>query len=83
MVHECLERRRSIAETEKHHCGFIEAEGSNECSLPLIFVMNANIVTVYPHWTSNLVKSVESFMSSINSGMSRRGYPLWMVWLLR
>ena len=44
MVHECLEHWRSIAETEKHHCGFIEAEGSNECGLPLIFVTNANIV---------------------------------------
>ena len=44
MVHECLERWRSIAETKKHDCGFIEVEGSNECSLPLIFFMNANVV---------------------------------------
>ena len=44
MVHECLECRRSIAETEKHDCGFIEAEGSNEYGLPLIFFANANIV---------------------------------------
>ena len=44
MVHECLECRRSIAETEKHDCGFIEAEGSNECGLPLIFFVNVNII---------------------------------------
>ena len=44
MVHECLEHRRSIAETEKHDCGFVEAEGSNEGGFPLIFFSNANIV---------------------------------------
>ena len=44
MVHECLEHWRSIAETKKHDCGFIEAKGSNECGLPLIFFMNVNIV---------------------------------------
>ena len=44
MVHEFLEHQRSIAEAEKHDCGFIEAEESNECSLPLIFIVNANII---------------------------------------
>ena len=44
MVHECLKCRRSIAETEKHDCGFIEAEGSNEHCFPLIFFLNANVV---------------------------------------
>ena len=44
MVHEGLEGWRSIAETEKHDCGFIETEGSNECSFPLIFLSNANVV---------------------------------------
>ena len=44
MVHEGLERRRSIAEAKKHNGGFIETEGSNECGLPLIFFMNMNIV---------------------------------------
>ena len=44
MVHEGLEHQRSIAEAKKHDCGFIETEGSNECSLPLIFFVNANIV---------------------------------------
>ena len=80
MVHEGLERWRSIAETEKHDCGFIETEGSNEYGLPLIF-MNANIV-IFP-LDIEFGEKVESFMSLINSGMSRRGYPLRMVWLLR
>ena len=44
MVHESLECGRSIAETEKHDCGFIETERSDECSLPLIFFVNVNIV---------------------------------------
>ena len=44
MVHEGLECQRSIAETEKHDCGFIETKGSNECGLPLIFFINANVV---------------------------------------
>ena len=44
MVHEGLESQWGIAETEKHDCGFIEAKRSNECSLPLIFFMNMNIV---------------------------------------
>ena len=44
MVHECLECQRSIAETEKHDCGFIEAKGSNECNFLLIFFVNANVV---------------------------------------
>ena len=44
VVDEGLERQRSIAETEKHDCGFIEAESSNECSLPLIFFADMNVV---------------------------------------
>ena len=44
MVRESLERGRSVAETEKHDCGFIETERSDECGLPLIFFVNANIV---------------------------------------
>ena len=44
MVHESLECGRSIAETEKHDCGFIETERGDECGLPLIFFANANIV---------------------------------------
>ena len=44
MVHEGLECWRSIAETEKHDCGFIETKESNECSLPMILFTNANII---------------------------------------
>ena len=44
MVHEGLESWWGIAETEKHDCGFIEAEGSDEHSFPLIFLLNANVV---------------------------------------
>ena len=44
MVHEGLECGGSVAETEKHDCGFIETERSDECGLPLIFFTNANIV---------------------------------------
>ena len=44
MVDESLERGRRVAETEKHDCGFIETERSDECGLPLIFFANANIV---------------------------------------
>ena len=44
MVHEGLECQRSIAETEKHDCGFIETKGSNEYGLPLIFFINVNVV---------------------------------------
>ena len=31
----------------------------------------------------NLVKIVEFFMSSINSGMRGKGYALWTVWEFR
>ena len=44
MVHEGLEGWWGIAETEKHDCRFIEAKGSNEHSLPLIFLSNVNVV---------------------------------------
>ena len=44
MVHESLEHGRSVAETKKHDCGFIEAKRSDECGLPLILFTNANIV---------------------------------------
>ena len=44
MAHECLESWWGIAETEKHDCGFIKTEGSDECGLPLIFLLNMNVV---------------------------------------
>ena len=35
------------------------------------------------HRTSNLVKNIESFMSSINLGIRGRGYALRIVWEFR
>ena len=49
MVHECLESQWGIAETEKHDCGFIKAEESDECGFPLIFLSNANVVVTPLH----------------------------------
>ena len=49
MVHECLEHRRSIAETEKHDCGFIEAEGGDKRCFPLVFFLNANVIITPSH----------------------------------
>ena len=49
MIHEGLEGWWGIAETEKHDCGFIEAEGSDKCSFPLIFLSNVNVVITPSH----------------------------------
>ena len=43
MIHERLEGGWGIAKPEKHDCGFIEAKGSDECSLPLIFPTDVNV----------------------------------------
>ena len=44
MVHECLESWWSIAETKEHDSGLKEAEWGDECSLPLVFFSNVNVV---------------------------------------
>ena len=44
MIHECLKSRRGIAETKEHYSGFEEAERSDECCFPLVFLPNANVV---------------------------------------
>ena len=44
MVHERLESRWSVAETEEHDGRFKETKRGNECSLPLIFLTNADVV---------------------------------------
>ena len=49
MVHKCLKSWWSIAETEKHDCGFVETKGSDECSFPLILFVNANVVISPPY----------------------------------
>ena len=49
MVHECLECQRSIAETEEHDCGFIEAKGGDKRCLPLVFFSNADVIITPSH----------------------------------
>ena len=44
MVHECLKSQRGITETKEHYSGFKEAERSDECRFPLVFLLNANVV---------------------------------------
>ena len=44
MIHECLKSRRCITEAKEHYGGFKEAERSDECHFPLVFLPNANVV---------------------------------------
>ena len=44
VVHESLEGGGSIAEPKEHDGGFEESHGSDESSLPLIFLSDANVV---------------------------------------
>ena len=44
VIHKCLECGWGIVEAEEHYCGFKEPEGSDECSLPLISLMDSNVV---------------------------------------
>jgi len=44
MVHECLEGRRRVALAEKHNRRFIEPVRSSESGLPLVSLLNPNIV---------------------------------------
>ena len=44
MIHEHLKSRRGIAEPKEHYSGFKEAEGSDECCFPLVFLPDANVV---------------------------------------
>ena len=44
VIHERLERRWSITKTKEHNGGFEKSKRSDECSLPLVFLMNADIV---------------------------------------
>ena len=44
MIHECLKSQRSITEAKEHYSGFKEAERSDECCFPLVFLLNANVV---------------------------------------
>ena len=44
MIHERLKSQRSITETKEHYGGFEEAERSDECCFPLVFLSNVNVV---------------------------------------
>ena len=44
VIHECLKRGGSIAESEEHDSGFEESHGSNESGLPLILLPDVNVV---------------------------------------
>ena len=44
MVHESLEGGGSVAESKEHDGGFKESHGGDESGLPLIFLLDANVV---------------------------------------
>ena len=44
MVHERLKCGRCITESEEHDGGFEESHGGNECSFPLVFFSDADII---------------------------------------
>ena len=44
MIHEHLKSRRSVTKAKEHDGGFKEAERSDECCFPLVFLLNANVV---------------------------------------
>ena len=44
MIHERLKSWRGIAEAKEQDSGFKEAKRSDECHLPLVFLLNVNVV---------------------------------------
>ena len=48
VIHECLKGWRGITEAKEHYGGFVESERGDECSLPLVFLPDANIVVAPP-----------------------------------
>ena len=44
MVHKCLKGGWSIGKSEKHDCQFKKAFWSDECSFPLVFFLNPDVV---------------------------------------
>ena len=44
VVHESLEGGGSVAKSEEHDGGFKESHGGDESSLPLIFLLNVNVI---------------------------------------
>jgi hypothetical protein len=43
-VHECLEGGRAITKSKEHYGGFKKAKRCDECTLPLVVVLDSNIV---------------------------------------
>ena len=48
-------------------------DGGDECSLPLVFLLNVNIVVPPLNIIDNLVNRVDSFIPLMSSGMRGRG----------
>ena len=46
MIHECLKSQRSVTKAKEHHGGFKQAERSDECRFPLVFLPNMNVVII-------------------------------------
>ena len=44
VIHERLKGRRGIAKAKEHYGGFIESKRGDECSLPLVFLPDMNVV---------------------------------------
>ena len=44
MIHKGLKSRWSITEPKEHDGGFKESERGDECSLPMVFFANMNVV---------------------------------------
>ena len=43
-VHECLKRWWRATKSEKHHCWFKQSKGCDESSLPLITLLDLNVI---------------------------------------
>jgi hypothetical protein len=48
-VHERLEGGRAIAESEEHYCGFEETKRCDECTLPLVFFLDSDVIISPPY----------------------------------
>ena len=73
VVHESLEGCGGVGESEEHHGRFEKPLMSDEGGFPLVSVFDSYIVTVYPHRTSNLVKTLASCNLSTRLEMRGRG----------
>ena len=56
VIHESLEHGRGVTEAKEHDSRFKESFVGDEGHFPLMTILDADIITVYLHQTSNLVK---------------------------